>query len=242
MTFRRATMVLLLAGCTDFRLVGPAANAERSFSIFLNVNHDDTLFTAVNAAFFPGSDADGNPLPLVDSTMAIQGEVVRPRVGDQLVTYEWSAAFADAGTAPDSLRVRPPVVVGVAAQPLAFLLPRRNQAYALDHVAGTDLVLDANNSPVTPPVQRTDARWSVDITAEQRPVFSINSSAPLPPQLRVPWAWFGESVTAGDSLSVSITRFEFYDLTGTAYPTAVAMFARFVWNVRIVAGGSSIVR
>lgn len=244
MSARRSIALLWLVGCIDFAVVGPPANTEISLSIFLSVNHGDTLYTSVNAHLFPGMDANGRPRALSDSTMVIQGEVLQPRLVDQAVSYDWIAAFTDAGAAPDSVRVRPPVIVGVAAgsQPLTFLLPRRTQAYAFDHVAGTDLVLDVNSSPVTAPVDGTGARWSVDITAEQRPVFSINSSGPLPPQVRLPWAWFGESVTAGDSLSVSITRFEFYDLTGAAYPTTLAMFARFAWNVRVVAGGPSIVR
>lgn len=236
--------LLWLVGCIDFAVVGPPANTESSFSIFLNVNHGDTLYTSVSAHLFPGMDANGRPRTLSDSTMMIQGEVLQPRLGHQALSYDWIAAFADAGAAPDSVRVLPPVILGVtpASQSLAFLLPRRTQAYVFDHVAGTDLALDVNSSPVTAPVERTGARWSVDIVTGQRPVFSINSSGPLPPQVRLPWAWFGESVTAGDSLSVSITRFEFYDLTGAAYPTTLAMFARFAWSVRVVAGGPSIVR
>lgn len=244
MHLRAMLLPMLLAACADFTLVGLPANAESSFSIFLNVNHGDTLFTGMSAHLFPGSDAHGNPLPLADSTMEMQGEILQPRPGYQAVSYDWVAAFDDASGAPDSVRMRPPVIADDAAEPqtMTFLLPRRRQPYRLDHVAGSDLVVDVSSSAVTSPVDRINARWSVDITAEQRPVFSINSSGPLPSQVRLPWAWFGESVTAGDSLSLSVTRFEFYDLADAAYPTTLAVFARFAWNVRIVAGGSSSVR
>lgn len=245
MSGRWVVPLLLLLGCTDFSLVGPPTNLRSGLDLFISIRHADTLFLGLNGLFEPGSGATGRPRALLDSTMLVQGQPISPQVvvGERLA-YALAESYTNASDAPDSIRARGPVLAdppnAVAMVSLSF--PKRVQPYRLDHVAGSDLALVVTGSAIGSEQTRTYSQWWLQIRSaggQPRGLFSMNAPTALPAQLRLSWEWFGESVTVGDSLVVSVSFVESHDVPAAPYTTGITVFAEFQWVVHVVSANSS---
>ena len=236
---RRATMVLLLAGCTDFTLVDPPSSEQTSLEIFLNQREDTVLTLGISGFFFAGTDGSGQVALLQDSTLTVDGDPATSRVlRGQALSYDWVGRFTDPGSVPESVHLRGPSLAGtsVAAPQFPLLLPRRRQPFRMDLVAGEDLLLVASNAPIN--ATRVHAVFAMRVVRDGDGILTTQVETVLPDPLRIPWTWLAGSAAVGDSLDVSVSRFESYELDTTQYRTSVLLYCEFLWRVRITAAAA----
>ncbi|MEX2153494.1 MAG: hypothetical protein WD825_09155 [Gemmatimonadaceae bacterium] len=195
MTKAREVILLACIACSDYTLVGPEGNVQPSLGIFVSVTHGEELEYLLHGFFRIGTDAAGRPRTLADSSLIVEGVVIAPTSPiTGALSYEWGKTLTLTTTGPDTITVRSPILD--TAPPLDFTamipLPVRADAMRIDHVAGTDLLL--NVTPVadtTAGLVRSITFWQLTIQRADsgRSVLDVHGVGTHPSPLRLPWAW-----------------------------------------------------
>jgi len=231
-------VLLPLGACFGDLLVGPEPNIAPLLSVAVQARHDEQLRYVVEGFFRPGSDAEGQPRALLDSSLIVDGSSVQgvPTSGTSL-RYEWDevAAMPLAG---DTITVRGPIVTGLPSSGLTLRLPvpvRLDPAF-VEHSAGDDLLL--NISPLTDTVAGlvpSFAQWQLVLTdaRQNRRILILDGRGTHPSPLPVPWQLV--RAAPGDSLTASVQLFSGHHALNTPYPVFVTIIASITWRLRIVA-------
>jgi len=151
-----------------------------------------TSVLAVTAMFFPGTDAEGWPRPVVTDTLRILDEALVPDEMDDRGWYLYSAQTPV--PTPGSGGVVIPMVLPVAgpgaAQPLhvTVALPGRSGPDRIRLVRGENLILPLSPLPREPSPFPSFERWQLELT-DGGPLFVVSSVGRPPAELFVPAVW-----------------------------------------------------
>jgi len=241
MTQRWAAIALISLGCRDYTLVGPEVNVLPNFNITAFVTHGEQLTYAMSAVFGSGTDATGRPRALSDSSLRVNGNVVRHQfIHGPFLEYVWGDTLPLTLVGPESLSVRGPVVADIPSSDrvLTLPLPARMDPFRMDLPAGDEFRL--NITPVadtTAGLVRMFGSWTLQITKNDERSYAVSAQGfgSFPQQFQVPWSWVGQGISAGDSLTAELQVVHSYAVRNAPFSMAAVTFARITWHVRIVA-------
>lgn len=232
---------LISLGCQDYTLVGPEANVLPNFHITAMVTHGEQLTYVMSALFESGTDATGRPRALSDSSLLVNGNVVRHQfIHGPFLEYVWRDALPLTLVGPESLSVRGPVVADIPSSDrvLTLPLPARMDPFRMDLSAGDEFQL--NITPVadtTAGLVRMFGIWTLQITKNDERSYAVSAQGfgSFPQQFQVPWSWVGQGISAGDSLTADLQIIHNYGAPNAPFSMVATTLARITWRVRIVA-------
>jgi len=229
---------LLLSGaCLGDLLVGPKPNIAPLLDVAMWVSHGEELRYVVDATFRRGSNAEGDPLALIDSILLVDGiSVFGVARSATTLSYTWQG-LASAAVA-DTITVRGPAVAGLqtSGTTMAVPVPTREDPLFRDHVAGDDLLLRV--SPLGDTIAGLVpgfARWILEIRDVRTglTILRLDGAGIHPSPLPVPWQLL--MATPGDSLSASLQSVWRHHVPDAPYGVALTLLVTIGWQIRVVA-------
>jgi hypothetical protein len=241
---RRALLGVLVAAtsCDDFTLVEPEPGlTEAAMSIFISVDRSTSSDYQLSAVFFRGADSQRRFGELADRALYVEGTAVQPtiRSTSELWEYDWEGTRADGGAHADSLRIRPPVLVGspVPGHTVTIPIAGREGPEDVTWAAGEDLRLQVSSGiGPTPQLSGAPINWTLELgdscdgSAPIRPVL-VQGRGAFPSELRVPWEWL-QGVTPAPA-AACLRVFSDFRVSNAPYRMDVIVDLRLAWRIHV---------
>ena len=231
---RRALAVALCvatSGCLGLEIVAPARNAPPAMTLAVLSSFGAEARVHVSGFLARGTDADGLPRALVDSTLVIGGQVVTPFAQgiERDLRYEFDMPIA--AVLPETLVVRLPIVTGTDATALDVPLAPRAGPYAFDLMHGEDLLLPIPGDPA-PPVSNSSGNWYLAVRTMAASLVSLSSNGVPPDTVALPFEWL--KAQPGDTLVITFNRNYERAVQGAPYATRIFQATIAEWRVAVV--------
>jgi hypothetical protein len=242
---RKALLGLLVTAisCSDFALVEPERGlpTEPSIGVLLRADRSASSRYELNAFFFRGLDSRGQPGELADRVLYVEGNAVQPSPGpgSEFWLYDWEETRTDGGVQADSLRIRPPVLVGSPLPGITVTIPIAGREGPADvtWAEGEDLRLHVSPAiSATTQLSGGPTDWTLELgdacggAATSRPVF-VAGQGTYPAEFRVPWEWLRSATPAPAAACLRVSSR--YRVSNAPYRTDVHVDVHLTWRIRV---------
>jgi hypothetical protein len=239
-----ATLAILAMACYEFALVGPEPDLQPRLFLHAAAVHDELLVYMASGVLIAGTDSEGRPRQLSDSSMQVQDQVIQPRINHEALSYQWSDTLTATDISPEWISIRTPALLDqpTSSRLISIPLTTRADPFNVDLPTGENLRLgvSAPTIPATGLIARS-SQWQLQLRKREvgASFLSVQGQEFVGRDLTVPWTWLEQNVAPGDTIIATLYVFGDYDPPGVPFSIDIGAFSRLVWQVRIVASAPS---